>query len=626
MLDVVRNKKWLAQAILALLIVPFAFFGMDAYFADAPGGGEVASVAGTPIYESELERALREQQDAVRQRAGGQVDSAVLESALFRRSVLEDLINRRVVALAVAEKRLVVAAPALQAAIRDIEAFSENGQFSMARYEALLAARGMNPQMFEAQMATDLRNQQLGTAIAQSAIVASASVRQLLAAELETRSVRALRFPVADYLEAVTLAPEAARAYYDANPERFARPARLKAQYAVLRADDLAAGIHIDDAEIVAAYEANPSRYGVPEERRARHILLELAPDADEATVAQVMAHADALRTRLLDGADFAELAATESQDPGSSGRGGDLGFFSNGVMVPAFEEAAFALDKGVVSEPVRSEFGVHLIEVTEIRPADVRPLDEVRDELATELRQSQAGIRYGEAAERFANLAYEQPDSLEPLVDAFGLTLQTSDWVSATDAGIGGFDKPEVVAALFSADARELGNNINAVEVAPATMLSARVIDFEPATTQSFEAVEDAILAQLRLEEAARLARAAGDAVVAGDQSADWPALPTELTRNSNAYASATIETIFAQSDAALPVRFGVAEPDAYVVFRLDSVTRPELAADDPRLNGARRQYAELLGQQDLAAYLESLRTYFDVKINETILNRNAV
>ena len=262
MFEAVRNNKRFAQIILAILIIPFAFFGMDAYFSDGPGSTEVATVGGSRISAFEFDEALRDQQDRLRQSMGNQVDRALLDSPELRRAVLDNLINQRVLALHAAENRFVVTQAQLQEAIAEVPAFQDNGQFSMQRYEALLSAQGMTPSSFEARLSQDIRIQQIALAVGDAAFAASESPRRFLAAQLEERQVRELRFSAADYLPKVQLAEDAAQRFYEANPDRFARPARVKAEYLVFDENALLGQVSVTGARppSCATWPPRPAR------------------------------------------------------------------------------------------------------------------------------------------------------------------------------------------------------------------------------------------------------------------------------------------------------------------------------------------------------------------------------
>ena len=216
--------------------------------------------------------------------------------------------------------------------------------------------------------------------------------------------------------------------YYEANRAKFAIPEQVKVEYLVLDAEHLPGVATPSDDKLREVYTAQPERFGQPERRRARHILVSVPAGADEAVDAQAKAAIESARERVAKGEDFAAVAREVSQDPGTKGRGGDLGEFGRGVMDPAFEQAAFSLAKGQLSEPVRSRFGYHLIETTEIIPASIKPFEAVRAELIAEVTKQEASSHFFDQSERLAALVYESRDSLSPAAEQLGLQVQTSE------------------------------------------------------------------------------------------------------------------------------------------------------------------------------------------------------
>lgn len=627
MFEAVRNNKRIAQIILGILIIPFAFFGMDAYFSDSATGNDVAKVGGTSITAYDFDQALREQQDRLRANAGGQVDRALLESAELRRVVLDNLVNQRVLALYAADNRLVVTPEQLQATIAGVPAFQEDGRFSLQRYENLVRAQGMTLATFEARLAQDVRVQQIVAAVGDGGFVPDVSARRFLDAQLEERRLRELRF-AADRLGAEAAVSEAEiTAYYEANPGRFERPARLQAEYLVFDRAAVGARIEIADEAVRAFYDGNPQRFGVPEERQARHILLSLDSNAEQAEVDRVMAEAKAIVDTLRqDPARFAELAREKSHDPGSASRGGDLGFFGRGMMVGAFEDAVFALEKGRIGDPVRSEFGVHIIEVTDIKPSSVKPFEQVREEIVAELRAQEAGRRFAELAEQFANIVYEQPDSLAPAAEAVGLTLRTSDWISR-DAGPEPFNNERLRNAVFGDEAVQKGRNTEAIEIGNGTLVAARVKSYEAARRLPLDEVRSRIVDELRREQGRKAALAQGEQMLAALAKGEQPAAAQwgeerVLQRSAPGLPAAAMQAVFSAPAEPLPAHVGVQLPEGdYVIYRIESVKRPEIAADDPRIAAVAAQYAQLLAGRDFGAFISDLRQRYKVEIKPSAL-----
>lgn len=625
MFDAVRKNKRISQLILAIIIVPFAFFGMDAYFSDAPGGVEVAKVDGVPISMMQFDQALREQQDRMREAAGGQIDRALFETEAFRRSVLENLINQRLLANYAADSRLVVTAEQLQEVIGSMAPFQENGQFSLSRYEALLRSQGMSPAMFESQLAQDLRVQQIARSVAEGAIVGHASAKQFLTAQLEERVVREIRLPARDFEAGATVDDAAIKAYYDANAASFERPARVKTEYLVLDEATVAARAAVSDEAVEQFYAANADRFGQPEERRARHILLLLDADANAEQTKTVGDKAAALLARLReDPSQFEALARAESQDQGSANNGGDLGFFARGAMVAPFEEAVFSLQPEQISDVVRSDFGFHIIQLTAIKPTTVRSLDQVRGEIVAELARQEASRQFAAKAELFANTVYEQADSLQPAAEALGLEIRTSDWISRDGGEIGGFRNDRLTNALFSEDVLTKRHNTEAVEVARGTLVAARVVAFEEAQRLEFDVVKDEIATRLRAEAAQGLARESGEALLAQVRNGNAPTQtwsePRTLTRAEPDRAA--VQAVFGVPSTTVPAHVGVATADGgFAVFQVESVKRPELAADDPRVQALARDYQRLAGQREFLAFLDALRDRHKVEIRAAAL-----
>jgi peptidyl-prolyl cis-trans isomerase D len=627
MFEFVRNNQRIAQLILAILIVPFAFFGLDSYFRGGPGGGEVAKIGGTPVYQAEFDRAMREQQDRLRDAAGGQINQALLNSPELRHAVLEDLVNRRVLSRYVNEMRVAVSPLQLRQTIAGIPAFvDEKGEFSLARYEAVLARQNppMTPAMFEAQVAQDTRIQQLVLSVNKATLVAKESARRILATQIEGRTVREWRFPLSSYLAGIKIEEAAIQKYYADNSSRYERPERVKAEYVVFDETTLRGQVEVSAADIRKKYDTDIALYTTPEQRRVRHILIEVEEGADAAKVAEAQRQIDEIAALLkAKPARFAELAKDRSQDPGSKTQGGDLGLIpkNDSAFDKVFVTAAFAGKKNEISAPVRTEFGFHLIQVTDIRPETVKPFTTVHDEIATELRKQAAGQRFSGLADKFSSTVHEQSDSLAPVATELGLKVQTTDWLERNNATVGAYRNAELTNALFSTDAVEGRYNTKAVDVAPNVLVSARVVEHEPAQRLPLESVRGAIEEQLRREEALRLAREAGADTLAklekGEAKKEAWSKARTIQRMAPQLPGVAARAVFAAPVSTLPARLGVELPgDAYVIYQIDAVDRPTIADDDPRLADVTNQYGQIIAERDFSAFLDTLRTRYQVEI----------
>ncbi|MDR2015966.1 MAG: SurA N-terminal domain-containing protein [Azoarcus sp.] len=609
MFDAIRDNKRIAQVILGILIIPFAVFGLGSYFGDGLRSREIATVGGTSILESEFDSALQEQQQRLRlqKQPGEDATPDLLNSREWRQAVLDQLVARRALALYSRDMRLTVFGGQLQQALASVKDFQENGRFSLERYQASLAQmglQGLTPAAFEARFAQDLSIQQLMDSIISSPPVARSSAHRLLMAELEERMVREMRFPVAPHLSNIKIDDAAIKKFYDDNPARFELPERVKAEYLVF-----------GEVDIQRAYRDWPG------ERRVRHILIESSPESDAAARKEAEEIAVALRK---EPDRFPALAREKSKDPGSSGAGGDLGYVAqDGEMEPSFEKAVFTLKQGEISDPVRTRYGFHIIQVTTIHK---RPLDEVRDEIVAWRRKHEPVQGFEEKAARFSDMVFnEAPDSLQPAAEAFGMEIRRTDWIDRGTVVLGEFHNDRLVASLFEDDALKQHHNTQAINVGPDTLVSARVLEHEAARRVPFEDVRGRIEAQLRRAEAMRMAREEGNAVLAALDRGEavnhaW-GMPrsfqraNSFQRPSQDFPPEAAEAVFAASLEQLPTRVAAMLPDdAYVIYQIDSVMHPSIDDNDQRIAVMAKQYGLLLGQSDFESFLASLRDRYKV------------
>ena len=625
MFDAIRSNRRIVQGILGLIVVTFAFFGVESYLGSIGNDSSLATVGDTKIGPAEFENALRRQQDQIRAQFGGDIDIAQLNTPEIRRAVLDGLVNQRLLALYATDSRLAVSPEQLRQVIGSIDEFKQDGQFSQSRYEQVLRAQNLSVPQFEAQLRRDVAFQQLTTAVGNSAIAARKSAHRLLALQLEERTVATARVSAEELAGEVTVSDDEVQTYYQANRDRFRLPARVKADYLVLDREKFIESIKVDDAQIEAWYQAHQDRYRREEERSARHILIELGADAPADEVAEATARAEKIlaEVRANGGEKFAEVAARESEDPGSASNGGDLGFFTRDAMVAPFSEAVFALEEGGISDIVRSDFGLHVIQLTGIRPEQVRPLDEVRDTIQTELRQDQAAREFAHAAETFSNVVYEQPDSLGPAAEQFGLTLKSSDWVSRDGAGQPPFDNARLMAALFKSDSLERKLNTEAVDVGNGQLVSARVTTYEPERTEAVEEVREEIVGELKLEAASKAAEKRGRELLAKLRAGEAVEVDfgeaAKVTRGPGDLDPLIQRELFSMpASTELPAYGGAVGSDKdFVLFRVESTNVPEIADDDPRLVAVRNQYERILAERDLQAFLAEPRRKYKVEIN---------
>jgi peptidyl-prolyl cis-trans isomerase D len=630
MFDLVRNNKKFIQLVLALIMLPFALWGVDSYVRTSSSDG-IATVGGTPIALGEFQQALREQQDRLRPQLGN-VSQDVLDSPEVRRGVLEELINQRLLALHASQSNLRVSDEALVRFITSVPSLQENGKFSRERYQALVAAQGMSVELFESKVKHDLLMQQAMIPIGNAAISGRIPTDSWLAAQLEERGVSEVLMKADQF--AADSKPDAAaiKRFYDENRKRFEKPEQVRVEFLVLNQNKLVENAKPSEEEVKAWYKSNETRYKQAEQRQASHILIRADKSASDADVKAAQAKAEQILAQLkASPTDFAKLAKQHSQDPGSAEKGGDLGYFGRGMMVKAFEDSVFSLKENQVSDVVRSDFGFHLIKLTGVRSEQVRPLASVREEILAELKRQGGAKLYAESAEGFANIVYEQSDSLKPAADKYGLSVQTSEWIAKGGQGVAPFTNPKLLQTIFGDDAVKNKRNTESVDVGGNTLVSARVIDYRPAALEPLESVSGMIEKVLTRESAIAQAGTAGqaqlDKLAKGEKvNLAWSTVRSISRMHAPNLSAEARNAIFSAATKKLPAYVGAKAPGGFALYRIDTVKPFDSTGGGDvanRSQALRQHYGQVIAQEDLVGWLAALRQRYSVTINTAALER---
>ncbi|MHB1144827.1 MAG: SurA N-terminal domain-containing protein [Thiobacillus sp.] len=591
MLEAIRKhaKGWLAKVILALIAITFALFGVDSYMSGDRSGGVVAEVGKVGISSEELTREIQGQSDRMRETLGPAFDPAVIESADFRKQVLDSLIERKAL-LQEAQKLKFLAPDAYIASVLGrIPAFQQDGAFSQPRYEAVLRQNGRTPAQFENELRQAFMLESITSPITLATFPSSTSLTQIARLVAQQREISWTDLPASAVAAEIKLTPADVERYYAGNKAEFTDPEQIRADYLVLDAAAVAAGIEVSDRAVADYYAANAAQFGQPELRSASHILIAADKNADAATRAQAKAKAAGLlQTLQKSPGRFAELARTESQDPGSAAQNGSLGSFGRGMMVKPFEDAVFSMKPNEIRGPVESDFGYHIIRLDGIEAAQTAPLAAVRAAVVDALRKQQAQKAFAGLADTFSNLVYENADSLQPAASATKLKVQQSGWLTARNAPPP-FSHAGLSSALFSPDSIKSRQNTEAIEVEPGTLVAARVAEHRPARLRPLADVSAAIEAKLRAERSAQLLAKKGEAALqalAKGETAGlkWSAFQVVGRQPSAVLDAAGAKAVFRVNADTLPAYTGFARPDgAYRIVRVSRVL--EAPALDPML-----------------------------------------
>lgn len=628
MFDFVHGHKRAVQVVLALIILPFAFWGVESY-RSVGDFNYVAKVGDDAISIQEFDNAFKEQQDRLRTLMGRNFDPAMFERPEFRYSLVENLIRQRLLLREASAAGLAVPDAQLASIIQQIAAFQQDGGFSRQRYESVLRNQGMTSLLFEARLRQELAVQQLTDAYTQNVFLPNAVIDTLIRLNEQQREVSVVQVTPDAYLARVKLEPSELKAYYDGHLAEFGIPERVRLEYLTLSADALLIQVQATPEEMNKYFEEHDKEFGRAEERQTSHILITVAKSASEAEKAAARNRAEELLKQVRQAPKrFAELAKQHSQDPGSAANGGDLGYFGRGAMVKSFEDAAFQMKPDEIRGPVQTDFGYHIIKLTGIRPGKGASFEEVKDRIEQEVRKQKAGKRFAEVAESFSNMVFEQGESLKPAAEALKLPIQQSQWISRAGGEVVFPGNEKMLAAVFSDEVLKNKRNTEAIEVAPNTLVSARVIEHKPASTRAFDEVKGDISRKLVRQKASELAVKEGRgklaALVQGkDAGVAWDKPLAVSRRQVQGLPDAIHPEVFKASPVRLPAFVGADNPQGgYLLARISKVTEVG-TIDDAKRRGYAQQVRQMVGQEELGAYVASLRKKADIKIRQEAIEK---
>ena len=618
--------------LLGLLFIAFAFFGLNSYFT-SNAKTYAADVNGVEITIPEYQRAYQQLRNRMQRMMGEAYNPAMIDEVALKKSALQQLIREQLILQEADDDGYSVSKQLVAAQINAVPAFKgDDGTFSIEKYRQVLRLQGMAPAEFEWRLSRELMANQVTNGIALTAGVSRQELEKIYRLQTQLRRFRYLELPLQQSAAEVKVSDSDIEQYYAANASDFMSPERVKIQYLELKADDLQVSDVPDDQALRALYDEHSDRYVTPEERRARHILVSLPPDAGEDAERKAREKAESLLARLEKGESFGELAKEASDDPVSASKGGDLGFFGRGVMTPEFETAAFSLEKGGRSGVVKSAFGFHIIEVTDIKPQHARPFDEVRDELVKEYQAQERGDLFTDRAETLANLTFEQPDSLQGAADALGLEIKTSDWLTK-EGGPGIGQNEAVVNAAFQEDVLEAGNNSEPVDLGDNHLVVLRILEHQSAEKQPLENVKDKVTAEVRDAKARELASTRGESLLkelrSGTSLADIASaqqlkvMTTGLIgRNATDPASHIVTEAFLLPPAAdkgqSSTGFSLDSGD-YVLLVLDEIKDGDFSSlsQDDQLK-VRQELDRIIGGAEVNAFTDELKNRAQITIPE--------
>lgn len=502
MLQAIRDKLtgWIVWFVVGLIVIPFAFWGIESF---RTGGGDpvVAKVGDQEITQSQFQAAYEQRYQQFQAMMGERFRADQFDQNRFRQAVLNDMTQESLLRQYVRHAGYRASDASLIKYLNSIPAFQQDGQFSKDAYLAALSRQGMKPERFESQLRDALETEQMREAVVQTAFVTDAVAALDYRLAHQERELSYAVFDPNRYLDQIVPNEQQIKSRYEADKSKYMAPERIKLAYVELDIDSLqkTAAPAADVLKVIYNAEKE-GRFTTAEERKTRHILLNFGADK-----AVSRAKIEKLAEQLKNGASFAALAKANSDDTGSKAEGGALGWIKRGQMAEKFEQALFDLDKGEVSKPVETEFGWHLIQLEDIKPAVSRAFEDasVQKELMDIYLNREREKRFQEQTEKLEQLAFENPASLDAIVKSLGLTVQTTDWMTRA-GGVSGMTANDAIKqAAFSKEVVTDGDNSKPILVAPGKVVVIRKAEYEAPRQKPLEEVLETVRADLKADEA---------------------------------------------------------------------------------------------------------------------------
>jgi peptidyl-prolyl cis-trans isomerase D len=627
MFDFVRKHTKIMMFVMFLLIIPaFVLVGINGFRSLNGGGETVAKVGSYSVKQEDWDAAHKNEVDRART-AQPNIDAKLLDSPQARFNTLERIVRERVMADAVSDAHLSSTDARLARELQQNPTIASlrkpDGTLDMDRYRQLAGAQGLTPEGFEARVRKDLALRQVESGIASTSLAPIAQANTALNAFFERREVQVASFSPADYKAQVNPTDAEMDAFYQGNQKLFQAPESASVEFVSLDLESVKKTITLNDEELKSYYEQNVARLSGKEERRASHILINAPKDMPAAEKAKAKENASALLAQVRKAPDtFADVARKNSQDAGSAASGGDLDFFARGAMVKPFEDAAFSMKKGDISDLVESDFGFHIIKLAEIKSPKQKTFEEVKPSIEADLRTQQAQRKFAEVAEAFTNAVYEQSDSFKQIADKLKLEIKTASNVQRKPLPDvkGALANAKLLTAIFNPDSVEKKRNTEAVEVAPNQLVSARITQYAPARVLPLAEVRNDVRERLVSSRAAELAKKDGatklDAWKAQPDSAKLAAAVIVSRDQPQAISPIVLDKVMHSDTATLPAWIGVdLGNQGYTLVRVNKVMERTQPTEE-KAKQERSQYGQWVASAESLAYYELLKNRYKVQI----------
>ena len=622
MLDKFRSyaQTKAAQVILALVLIPFALFGIDSYLNQAGNNLSIAKVDGYKITLPEYNRAIENVRNRIMSE-GKKIDPAMFDSFEFKESVVDGLITKQLINNDIKKSKFRITDQQLSQYIIGMPDFQKDGKFSQELYDKVLQNNQLNPKKFEESIRNDLLIQQVRDGLQKLTFIPPNNLTETLKVSSQQREVTVAEFKTKEYMAKANISEKDMQAFYDQNKSKFLAPEQVKAEFVVFSLTSILPSITVSEDEVKAFYKTNADKYQNQQQREASHILIAASKNAAPAEKAKAKAKAeDVLGQIKKNPKQFEELATKYSQDPESAKKGGDLGAFGRGMMVKPFDDAVFSMKVNEISGIVESDFGYHIIKLTKVI-GEGGGFDAIKPQIKAELIYQKAQDKYAALAEDFSNKVYEQSSSLDVVSKKFNLPIQKTDWISRNESDKF-FKNEALMNALYSKESIKDRRNTEAIEVTPNNLISARVVDYKAQSTKPFAEVKKSIEDYLKFEAAKKLVATEGEAalksVADASRKIDWQATVLVDRKNTKGLSQAVTNHAYKMPTDKLPSYSGFVDGNnGYVIVKVSKVAFPNDENEENKKEFA-SSYTEALSNEYLSAYLKGLKAKASVSVNQ--------
>jgi len=609
-----------AKIILALILVPFALFGIDSYLNQAGNNLSIAKVNGYKIALPEYNRAIENVRNRIMSE-GKKVDPAMFDSFEFKESVIDGLITKQLLNNDIKKSRFRITDQQLSQYIIGMPEFQKDGKFSQEIYDKVLQNNQLTPKKFEESIRNDLLIQQVRDGLQKLTFIPPNNLAETLKATSQQREISVAEFKTKEYMTKANIAEKDMQAFYDQNKSKFLAPEQVKAEFVVFSLANILPTINVTEDEIKSFFKANADKYQNQQQREASHILIAASKNAPPAEKAKAKAKAeDVLNQIRKNPKQFEELAKKYSQDPESAKKGGDLGSFGRGMMVKPFDDAVFSMKVNEISNIVESDFGYHIIKLTKII-GEGGGFDAMRPQIKAELIYQKGQEKFAALAEEFSNKVYEQSSSLDAVSKRFNLPIQKTDWISRNDSDKF-FKNEALMSALYSKESIKDHRNTEAIEVTPNNLISARVVDYKAQSTKPFADVRKNIEDYLKFESAKKMVASEGEVALKSLTNAshkiDWQPATLVDRKNTKGLSDAVVNHAYKMPTDKLPSYSGFIDGNnGYVIVKVNKVSFPNDSNEENKQAFA-SDYSEALSAEYLSAYLKGLKAKASVSVNQ--------